>query len=122
MLKIKDGVCRLPLCEEVLLLLQFDHSSAKTGVGEENGKIECGVARIGRQLVSPSMYPESGTWITGIDPKGHSSFFKGEKGIPHSLTRNSGSESLPWRRAATFGTCFGHYRPLYKCLAKRRLD
>jgi hypothetical protein len=35
--------------EEVLLLLEFHDSSAKSGVGEESGKVECRVARNARQ-------------------------------------------------------------------------
>jgi hypothetical protein len=53
MLKIKDGVCLVSLSKEVLLLLEFDDSSAKAGVCKKSAKVECGVARISRQHGTP---------------------------------------------------------------------
>jgi hypothetical protein len=47
-LKIEDGVGRISLREEMLLLVQFDDSSAKAAVGKKSGQVEVGVALNGR--------------------------------------------------------------------------
>jgi hypothetical protein len=105
MLKIKDGVCLISLGEEVLLLLQFDDSSAKTGVREKDGRVKCGVADIGHlHGTSFETNCARGANCGGlIADFGGSASSEYEQSIPCSLTGNTALPLLPMGRPRLSG-------------------